>query len=68
MNIEFKNILNWLKRNKLPINIDQTNFILFHKQPKKDNLHLELPTLTIKDILIKQVVSTKFLGVQKLGS
>ena len=41
MNIELKNISEWLRANKLSINIDKTNFIL-----------------------LKQVVSTKFLGVQ----
>ena len=35
--------------------------LLFHKQPKKYNPHLKLTTL-----IMKQVVSKKLLGVQKL--
>ena len=64
MNIELKNISEWLRANKLSINIDKTNFILFHSNRDKDHLPLKLPTLCITDAPIKQVVSTKFLGVQ----
>ena len=64
MNIELKNISEWLRANKLSINIDKTNFILFHNNRDKDHLPLKLPTLCINDAPIKQVVSTKFLGVQ----
>ena len=64
INIELKNIAEWLRANKLSINIDKTNFILFHNNRDKDHLPLKLPTLCINDVPIKQVVSTKFLGVQ----
>ena len=64
MNIELKNISEWLRANKLSINIDKTNFIPFHNNRDKDHLPLKLPTLFINDAPIKQVVSTKFLGVQ----
>ena len=64
MNIELKNISEWLRANKLSINIDKTNFILFHNSRDKDHFPLKLPTLCINDAPIKQVVSTKFLGVQ----
>ena len=64
MNIELKNISEWLRANKLSINIDKTNFILFHNNRDKDHVPLKLPTLCINDAPIKQVVSTKFLGVQ----
>ena len=64
MNIELKNISEWLRANKLSINIDKTNFILFHNNRGKDHLPLKLPTLCINDAPIKQVASAKFLGVQ----
>ena len=64
MNIELKNISEWFRANKLSINIDKTNFILFHNNRDKDHLPLKLPTLCITDAPIKQVVSTKFLEVQ----
>ena len=64
MNTELKNISEWLRANKLSINVDKTNFILFHKARDRDNLPLKLPVLTINGVPIKQVNSTKFLGVQ----
>ena len=61
VNIEVKKLLLWFKANKLTINVNKTNFILFcgkGKQfdPKKVNIVLD-------DIPINQVSSTKFLGV-----
>ena len=38
--------------------------MLFHKNRDKDYLPLQLPTLRINDVPIKQVDSTKFLGIQ----
>ena len=64
MNIKLKDISEWLRANKLSINIDKTNFILFHNNRDKDHLPLKLPTLCINDAPIKQLVPTKFLGVQ----
>ena len=40
MNVLLIKICEWLKRNKLSINIDKTNFILFH--PRKANKSLTL--------------------------
>ena len=46
MKFQLKHIIKWLKTNKLSINIDKANFILFHKQQDKVNIPLKLPTLT----------------------
>ena len=43
MNIELKNITEWLR----------ANFILFHNNRDKDHLPLKLPTLCINDAPIK---------------
>ena len=64
MNKELENISEWLRANKLSINIGKTNFILFLKSRDKVHLPLKLPTLRINDAPIKQVDSTKFLGIQ----
>ena len=51
MNIKRKNNSEWLKTNNLSINIDKTNFIIFHNQRSKDNLTFKLTTFIIKDTL-----------------
>ena len=53
----------WFNSNKLSLNADKTKFILFHKVRQRDDIPLDLPTLKIKNILIKQVDHIKFLGV-----
>ena len=49
--------------NKLPLNNDKTNYLLFHKAKNKDNFPLVLPDLLIDDVKIKRENSQKFLGV-----
>lgn len=49
--------------NKLPLNNDKTNCLLFHKAKNKDNFPLVLPDLLIDDVKIKRENSQKFLGV-----
>ena len=63
MNVQLKHITEWLKTKKLSINIDRANFILFHKQQDKINTPLKLPTLIVNEVTLKQVISTKVLGV-----
>ena len=65
MNIKFKNILKKKKKSYPLVLIKQTLYC-FTNNLKKDNLHIKLHTLTIKDITIKQVISTKYLVVLKL--
>ena len=55
MNIELKNISEWLRANKLSIDIDKTNFILFHNNRDKDHLPLKLSTLCINDAQLNRL-------------
>ena len=63
MQDQLKHITEWLKTTMLSVNIDKANFILFHKQQDKFNVLLKLPTLTINEVTLKEVISTKVLGV-----
>ena len=60
-NQELKNIDSWLNAKKLTLNVNKTNFIVFHtpnSQASSNNL-----SLYIRNITIKRVNSTKFLEV-----
>ena len=51
----------WLKCNKLSLNINKTNFIIFRSNRNRSNL--ELTDIKINENHIEKVKSTKFLGV-----
>ena len=51
-------VYKWLCINKLTLNFDKTNFIIFSKRPPNINLNLH-----IGDTKIKNVASTKYLGL-----
>ena len=53
--------MNGFKKNKLFLNIDKSNFIIFH--PKHKLLPNDIPKIKINGIEITQKASTKFLGV-----
>lgn len=53
-------IMDWLKANKLSLNIAKTSYILFH--PKQKYVILN-NNITLYDVSVKQVEVTKFLGV-----
>ena len=60
MNIELKKLVAWLNANKLSLNIDKTQYMIFRTSNRK----LIIPTkLEINDNAIKQVSSTTFLGI-----
>ena len=61
LNRELSIIALWFCANRLTLNLDKTNFILF-KSHRKPPLN-PTPTLLVGDIPISQVESTKFLGV-----
>ena len=63
MNKELNYVTDWLKANKLSINISKTQYILFMKPSQTDNIPLKLPNLKIDRSSIKRARSTKFLGV-----
>ena len=49
--------------NKLSLNVGKTNYSLFHKPSRVDDLPLQLPKLSINNQEIKRTSYTKFLGV-----
>ena len=59
-NQQLKNIDNWFISNKLPLNIDKTNYIVFHTPHSKipENTNLQL-----RNANLKQVQCIKFLSV-----
>ena len=59
INTELTNVVNWLNANRLSLNVDKTNFMLF--RPKGKNQ--ECPSIQINGSEIKEVSSAKFLGV-----
>ena len=63
-NFELRKISEWLKTNKISINIDNTNFILLQLRRANEHLPVKLLLLSLDEFEIKQVYSAKFLGVQ----
>lgn len=59
MNIELDNLSAWFKANKLALNINKTNYIVF----SPNNINTVDMTLTIDSIQLQRVDSTKFLGI-----
>ena len=59
VNEEISKIYDWVNANKLPLNIDKTNFMLF--TPK--NFSHCIDDIVINQIKIQEVKETKFLGV-----
>jgi len=60
LNNERKSVAQWMKCNRLALNISKTNFILFQSSKRKPNQSLRIK---IDDTLIKEVGSTKYLGL-----
>jgi hypothetical protein len=60
-NNELCKINEWFQINKLFLNIDKTNYIIFHSNRK--TLPLNIHKIKIKDMELTQKTSTKFLGV-----
>ena len=63
VNEELVKIDEWFKANKLSLNLDKTQYLLFHKASKRDDLPLKLPTLLVNNKIIKRNKTMKFLGV-----
>jgi len=64
MNTELENLNLWFRANKLSLNCDKTNYILFHKTGQLLSLPLKIPDLLINNKTIKREKQAKFLGVQ----
>ena len=60
VNNELEKVSNWLKINKLSLNIKKTHFVIFHFRQKRID---QVVNIKIDDKNIDQVTSTKFLGV-----
>lgn len=60
INIELTNIQNWLLANKLLLNIEKSNYIIFHSPQKKINYDIEL---CFNSVRLKRVNNTSYLGV-----
>jgi exonuclease III len=60
VNHELINVSTWFAANRLTLNIDKTNFIIFKSHRKIKTIDI---TLKIDGVPITQVESTKFLGV-----
>lgn len=60
INRELTNVDTWFRANKLSLNVDKTNFMLFCSK-NKDRTHSIQPC--INNLQIKHVTSTKFLGI-----
>ena len=60
MNCELSKIFEWLKVNKLSLNVSKTNYTLFPPRQKPVTVN---DTITLDNIAGQQVEVTKFLGV-----
>ena len=56
----FKNVTEWLKMNKLSLNVKKTKAMLFHMPQKK----IIIPTIKINGTLIEFVDNFNFLGIK----
>ena len=60
VNKELKQVKKWLDANKLALNVDKTNFVIFHSPKKSLD---EAINIKIGKELVKQAKYVKFLGV-----
>ena len=58
LNRELSKLYVWFSVNKLSLNLDKTNYILFQNRPPDNSLNLH-----INNVNVPQVQSTKFLGI-----
>ena len=59
LNSEFAKLTDWLKANKLSINVSKTHYMVFHRSRRK----LGKEDILLDNTIIKQVTLTKFLGI-----
>jgi hypothetical protein len=58
---DMKSLTDWFRANKLSLNVQKTNFVLF--KPKHVTLNMDIATLQLGGQPIKKVNCVKFLGV-----
>ena len=64
-NQNIKNVTDWFNCNKLSLNIDKTNFVIFHLPQKKVAFKMKG---IVNSIEIKQVTSIRYLGIHIDGN
>lgn len=62
LNYDLSKVYTWLSANKLTLNLTKTEFMLIASRQKSSNLS-DCPSLTINNMTVEQVSSTKSLGV-----
>ena len=62
LNQDLENVHNWLRANKLTLNMTKTEFMLIGSRQRLSNL-TDSPTITIDNVQIRQVATAKSLGV-----
>ena len=62
LNQDLGNVHNWLRANKLILNMTKTEFMLIGSRQRLSNL-TDSPTITIDNVQISQVATAKSLGV-----
>ena len=62
LNQDLENVHNWLRANKLTLNMTKTEFMLIGSRQRLSNL-TDSPTITIDNVQISQVATAKSLGV-----
>ena len=60
VNVEFNNVNNWLCVNKLSLNIDKSNFVIFHPSQKKVQYPINL---IINNKILEEKKYVKYLGI-----
>ena len=66
LNQDLENVHNWLKANKLSLNMTETEFMLIGSRQRLSTL-TESPTFAINDFQVIQVTTIKSLGVTMIG-
>ena len=62
LNLDLENVHNWLRANKLTLNMTKTEFMLIGSRQRLSTL-TDSPTITINDNQVSQVTTEKSLGV-----
>ena len=62
LNLDLENVYNWLRANKLTLNMTKTEFMLIGSRQRLGTL-TDSPTITINDNQVSQVTTAKSLGV-----
>ena len=58
LNQDLENVHNWLRANKLTLNMTKTEFMLIGSMQRLSNL-MDSPTITIDNVQISQVATAK---------